>query len=637
MTRPNSVAVDIPSDLETARPLASWYAEGSSDGVGDRLLMFDNTGTASLELLRFRPELAAVPGFEDALRERVDDLQGFTHPCFPQARAVEHLDGGGGLTLVSTFTAGKRLAEFFRSPRARTGVHPAFAAWLVRDLTAALADLQRQGAGIAHGGLTPDRIVLTADGRLVIVEHVLGGALDRLRLPSARLWQDLGLIAPQASNGTALLDDRTDVIQLGWIVLSVLLGRRITPTEYPQHVDALFDEFARTSGRRSPAMVPALRCWLERALRLHGDVFESAMEAQDALHELGIHGGPHAIEHMARSQPAIALAHTPPPQISSPAKTTVQRDEPQAARRDKPQPAEAKPAPHPSEAETPPMAMVTDWFADLRDGRPAGDTSSIASVGRSLGRRVTAAWAVAALFALCALVEGVVLVRLAARTPVAAPAVVPITFESPEPGAPVIIDGRQVGVTPLAVKLTSGMRSVRVQSQPAAPISPDANLAQPAAIVDRPSDAATAAIIASARERRGGLRLSAPVEVQVLEGERVLGSSADGPIVTTAGRHELDFINSAIGYRSRQVVDIKAGQIVKMAVAPPDGRVSANASPWAQVWINGNLVGETPIANLPLAVGEHQITFRHPQLGEQTQKVVVRSSALTRVSATFAR
>ena len=104
-----------------------------------------------------------------------------------------------------------------------------------------------------------------------------------------------------------------------------------------------------------------------------------------------------------------------------------------------------------------------------------------------------------------------------------------------------------------------------------------------------------------------------------------------------AGRHELDFINSAVGYRSRQVVDIKAGQIVRMNVTMPDGRVSINAVPWAQVLINGNSVGDTPLANLSLPAGEHQITFRHPQLGEQTQRVMVKSGALTRVSATLAR
>ena len=49
--------------------LASWYTAGRSDGFGDRLLMFDNTGAASLELLRFRPELAADAGFEDLLRQ----------------------------------------------------------------------------------------------------------------------------------------------------------------------------------------------------------------------------------------------------------------------------------------------------------------------------------------------------------------------------------------------------------------------------------------------------------------------------------------------------------------------------------------------------------------------------------------
>ena len=149
--------------------------------------------------------------------------------------------------------------------------------------------------------------------------------------------------------------------------------------------------------------------------------------------------------------------------------------------------------------------------------------------------------------------------------------------------------------------------------------------------------AANAIALAAARQRSGGLRVSSPIELQVLDGERVLGSSADGPIVTTAGVHQLDFVNSALGYRSRQTVEIKAGQIVPFAVKPPDGRVSINALPWAQVWIDGNLVGETPLANLSVPVGEHQITFRHPQLGERTETTTIKSGVATRISATLGR
>ena len=71
--------------------LASWYTQGHSDGVGDRLLMFDNSGTPTLELLRFRPELVAAFGFEQALRDRVDRLKTFKHAAFPEIRAVEYL------------------------------------------------------------------------------------------------------------------------------------------------------------------------------------------------------------------------------------------------------------------------------------------------------------------------------------------------------------------------------------------------------------------------------------------------------------------------------------------------------------------------------------------------------------------
>jgi hypothetical protein len=246
---------------------------------------------------------------------------------------------------------------------------------------------------------------------------------------------------------------------------------------------------------------------------------------------------------------------------------------------------------------------------------------------------------VATAFALIALAESVALGRMYfVRAAVPPPVAAPIVFDSLQPGDAVMVNGRQVGVTPLTLTLTPEVRSVRVQAR-ATLEGVDLNAVRIPPVADPAADAAaaTAAALANARERRGGLRLVTPIEVQVLEGERVLGSSIDGPIVAAAGRHELDFINTAIGYRSRQVVDIKAGQIIRMTVSPPGGRVSVNAVPWAQVSIDGNPVGDTPIANLPLAAGEHQIAFRHPQLGEQTQRVIVKSDTLTRVSATFNR
>src|SRR6202521_595077 len=87
---------------EPSRPLASWYTQGRSDGLGDRLLMFDNRGTASLELLRFVSEFAAALVFESALRERVEQLYRLQHPAFPPVHAVEFLDDAHALTLVST-------------------------------------------------------------------------------------------------------------------------------------------------------------------------------------------------------------------------------------------------------------------------------------------------------------------------------------------------------------------------------------------------------------------------------------------------------------------------------------------------------------------------------------------------------
>jgi hypothetical protein len=652
-------------------PIASWYAQGVSDGLGDRLLMFDNTGAASLELLRFRPTLANAPGFERTLRETIQRLASFKHAAFTQARSLQRLEGDDGLALISTHVEGKRLSDMFRRTHHHDGMHPGFATWLIRQLTSALADFHTQGEDVAHGALTADRIVLTPDRRLVMVEHVLGAALDERRFSPGRLWHDVGIIAVPTVEDAPRLDKRGDIVQLGLVALSVLLGRRITPDEYPKNLDRLLDEFAETSGKRSPTLVGPLRRWLIEALDPSAG-FETALEAGESLTLLG-HPGEHVALGIA---PVIQQLQVVPP------------EQPVAVHHDDAAIEAGESFPLPEQPEEPfaveapadiqqlkvvppvePVAAPRETVRIVAAPEPAAETVAIkertmldtkvvdmglsSSIGHSesLAASASAFWSnpaavrrssflrnVAMGLAALALLEGIVIAQLLTKatgtSTAAAAGSVPLTIASPTPGDRVFIDGREVGVTPYKLSVASAPHAIQVvarQNAPAATPTAGAPAVSP--------DPRTASAIAAAaqRQRSGGLRLSTPIELQVLEGERVLGTSADGPIVASAGVHQLDFINTSIGFRSRQAVTIKAGEIIPLKVEPPDGRVSINAQPWAQVWIDGNLVGETPLANLTVSAGEHEIVFRHPQLGERRETTIVKSGVQTRISTTLSK
>jgi hypothetical protein len=668
-------------------PIASWYAQGVSDGLGDRLLMFDNTGAASLELLRFRPALANAPGFERTLRETVQRLASFKHAAFTHARSVQRLEGDDGLALISTHVEGKRLSDMFRRTHHHDGMHPGFATWLIRQLTSALADFHTQGDDVAHGALTADRIVLTPDRRLVMVEHVLGAALDERRFSPDRLWRDIGIIAVPTVEDAPNLDRRGDIVQLGLVALSVLLGRRVTPDEYPKNLDRLLDEFAETSGKRSPTLVGPLRRWLIEALDPSAG-FETALEAGESLTLLG-----HPGEHVALGAPPILqqLEVLPPAQPVAPLSGTaleVAESLTLLAHRDEHVAVEAPPVIpqlkmvpplQPAEPSEPfferlevvplvqPVAEPSETARLIAAPEPAAQTiaikeptmpetrvvdmglSSSISHSESLAASASDFWSntpaarrfsfvrnVAVGLAALALLEGIVIAQLLTKaTPTSTAGNVPLTIVSPTPGDRVFVDGREVGVTPYKLSVASAPHAIQVVARPTAP--PATPPTAPAGAASADPRTASAIAAAAQRQRSGGLRLSTPIELQVLEGERVLGTSADGPIVASAGVHQLDFINASIGFRSRQSVTIKAGEIIPLKVQPPDGRVSINAQPWAQVWIDGNLVGETPLANLTVSAGEHEIVFRHPQLGEQREKAIVKSGVQTRISTTLSK
>jgi serine/threonine-protein kinase len=60
--------------------------------------------------------------------------------------------------------------------------------------------------------------------------------------------------------------------------------------------------------------------------------------------------------------------------------------------------------------------------------------------------------------------------------------------------------------------------------------------------------------------------------------------------------------------------------------------MAVNAQPWADVWIDGERIGETPIGNVSVPIGSHEIVFRHPQLGEQVVRATVTAGQAAKVS-----
>jgi len=608
------------STVEASPGLASWYTPGRSDGFGDRLLMFDNTDAVSLELLRFRRELAVSPGFDNALREGVERLSRFRHPAFAEVRAVVYLNEHD-LTLVSVHMPGQRLSEL-PTGKLRKGLHPAIVTWIIREITPALAALHSSGPAAAHGALSADRIVFTPEGSLCLVEHPLGAALQRLGQSPAALWHEFGLLTIADERGLARIDARNDVVQLGTVALSMLLGRTITLTDFQGNLPALLDEFSAMAAASPSAFAAPLRVWLEHALQLSPHPYRSAADAQEGLKEL-------PASSVSPSAIAIATAGFLEafPQHQREADLTEHGS---TARLEVARPLRPQ---HVGQIRT--IADVVGGKRDVADAGAEITTPPATGVAPDRDRRknFVGAW-IAITLGLVALTEGAVVAWLAVRKPasVAGPAVV---IESPVPGDTVIVDGKPVGTTPLHVTVSSSTRAIRLVH--AAAPEPAIGSTLTAGVVPATGDARALAAIeeAGTRQRSGGVRVSSPIELKVLEGERVLGSTEDGPIVTTAGTHQLDLLNTALGYRVRQTVTIRAGVLTPLTITPPMGRLSINADPWAQVLIDDKPIGDTPVANVSVSLGEHQVTFRHPQLGERRETVVVRADVPTRVSTSF--
>jgi hypothetical protein len=238
----------------------------------------------------------------------------------------------------------------------------------------------------------------------------------------------------------------------------------------------------------------------------------------------------------------------------------------------------------------------------------------------------------------------------------AAPESGSLAVASDPSGSPVSVDGVSRGTTPLSVALRPGVheigvgagaqfRSQRVDVKsggdariffelprgaestalPIAATGLQVTTEPPAAKVLIDGEASGASAFAS-----GWIAISG-VPAQIMENGTLLGSTETPRILVPVGSHELEFTNAALGYRITRTVQVLAGQTSSIILEAPQGTLSINALPWAEVWVDGTPAGETPIGNLSLTIGTHELLFRHPELGEQRKTVTVGAREPVRV------
>lgn len=195
----------------------------------------------------------------------------------------------------------------------------------------------------------------------------------------------------------------------------------------------------------------------------------------------------------------------------------------------------------------------------------------------------------------------------------------------------IAIDGAVKGTSPLSIRdLAAGEHSVAVRFA--------------SGTVERKIQVApgsTASVQVSMPSPRGALSgwvdVDVPASLRISEDGRLLGTTDIDRLMLPVGEHVLDIGSDELGFRVQRTVTITAGATTSVPIDLPRASLSINASPWAEAWIDGERIGETPIGNLSRPIGRHEVILRHPELGERRQTVLITLNQPARVSVDLRR
>jgi hypothetical protein len=216
------------------------------------------------------------------------------------------------------------------------------------------------------------------------------------------------------------------------------------------------------------------------------------------------------------------------------------------------------------------------------------------------------------------------------------------------PGAQVVLDGNpQAGVTPLSLHdVPAGVEhtvrlslegyqdeAITVRVEPKATATVKRELKAKAA----PAPEVASASLADPRGKKGKHEGGGTGEVQITSSpavEILLGGKSLGHTPATvslpAGQVKLTLVNAELELRQTVSVAVEAKGRTQQSFTFKKGKLAADATPWADVYIGDRKLGTTPLAPREVYEGSYTLRLVNSELGAiKTLKVVVEAGKTT--------
>jgi hypothetical protein len=122
-----------------------------------------------------------------------------------------------------------------------------------------------------------------------------------------------------------------------------------------------------------------------------------------------------------------------------------------------------------------------------------------------------------------------------------------------------------------------------------------------------------------------------PLDLYV-SGRRIGRTGDDSQIVLAPGTYRIELVSKEFNYRGEIVLRVRSGQTTSHTVSLPNGLLQVHTDPGAEIWIEGQRAGISPLGPLPVPIGTRDVVVRRPDGGERRQAVEVRYNETAQLS-----